>query len=56
MEGEPITLDSNSGHVFEGEAEIVIEYPTQWLQVIRKWQLHADTRKSAESARGSRKQ
>ena len=36
-EGELITLDSNTGHVFAGEAEIVIDYPTFWLDEIRKW-------------------
>lgn len=36
-EGELITLDSNTGHVFAGESEIVIDYPTSWLEEIRKW-------------------
>ena len=36
-EGELITLDSNTGNVFAGEVEIVIDYPTPWLDEIRKW-------------------
>jgi len=36
-EGELVTLDSNTGRVFAGEAEIVIDYPTLWLDEIRKW-------------------
>jgi len=36
-EGETITLDSNTGRVYAGAAEIVIDLPTQWLDVIRKW-------------------
>jgi pyruvate,orthophosphate dikinase len=54
-EGEPITLDSNTGRVFGGEAEIVIDYPTQWLEEIGKWRHSADTRKTVKSARGVHK-
>jgi pyruvate,orthophosphate dikinase len=37
-EGETITLDSNTGRVFAGAAEVVIERPTAWLAEIEKWQ------------------
>jgi pyruvate,orthophosphate dikinase len=36
-EGDVITLDSNTGRVYAGEGEIVIDYPTAWLNDIRKW-------------------
>jgi len=36
-EGETITLDSNTGRVYAGKAEIVIERPTEWLDEISKW-------------------
>lgn len=36
-EGETITLDSNTGCVYAGAAEIVVERPAQWLDEIRKW-------------------
>jgi pyruvate,orthophosphate dikinase len=36
-EGEMISLDSNTGRVYAGETEIVIDYPTTWLDEIRKW-------------------
>jgi pyruvate,orthophosphate dikinase len=36
-EGELITLDSNTGQVFAGEVGTVIDYPTTWLDEIRKW-------------------
>jgi pyruvate,orthophosphate dikinase len=36
-EGETITLDSNTGRVYAGTAEIVADRPTQWLDEIRKW-------------------
>jgi len=36
-EGETITVDSNSGRVFAGAAEIVSERPTEWLAEIAKW-------------------
>jgi hypothetical protein len=54
-EGGPITLDSNTGRFFGGEAEIVIDYPTQWLEEIGKWRHTADTRKTVKSARGVHK-
>ena len=37
-EGETITVDSNTGRVFIGAAEVVIERPTAWLAEIAKWQ------------------
>jgi len=36
-EGELITLDSNTGSVYRGPVEIVTDYPTPWLDEIRKW-------------------
>jgi len=36
-EGEAITLDSNTGRVYAGVTEIVVERPTEWLDEIRKW-------------------
>jgi pyruvate,orthophosphate dikinase len=36
-EGETITLDSNTGRVYAGAAEIVAERPTEWLDEIRQW-------------------
>jgi len=36
-EGEVITLDSNTGRVFAGEASVVVDYPTQWLAEVEKW-------------------
>jgi pyruvate,orthophosphate dikinase len=41
-EGELITLDSNTGRVFSGEVEMVTDYPTPWLNEIRKWRLAAE--------------
>jgi pyruvate,orthophosphate dikinase len=49
-EGTPITLDANTGRVFAGESEIVIEYPTAWVNVIRKWQNVPVQGKRADSA------
>ena len=37
-EGETVTLDANTGRVFPGEAEVVSEYPTEWLAEIATWQ------------------
>ncbi len=37
-EGETITIDSNTGCVYAGAAEIVVDRPTQWLDEIRRWQ------------------
>jgi pyruvate,orthophosphate dikinase len=37
-EGETITVDSNTGRVFVGAAEVVTERPTAWLAEIAKWQ------------------
>jgi pyruvate,orthophosphate dikinase len=36
-EGEKITIDSNTGHVYAGAAKIIVDRPTQWLDEIRKW-------------------
>lgn len=36
-EGETVTLDSNTGRVYGGAAEIVVDRPVQWLDEIRKW-------------------
>jgi len=36
-EGSVITLDANSGCVYEGEGKIIVEYPTTWLDEIGKW-------------------
>ena len=36
--GHTITLDSNTGRVYEGERRLVIEYPTPWLDEIKRWQ------------------
>jgi hypothetical protein len=47
-EGEPITLDSNTGRVFAGEAEIVVDYPSQWLDEIIKWRQASASEKTAE--------
>ena len=44
-EGETITLDANTGRVYAGAAEIVIDRPTQWLDEIGKWNLPAQNGK-----------
>jgi pyruvate, orthophosphate dikinase len=44
-EGETITLDSNTGRVYAGAAEIVVDRPTQWLDEIRKWSRSTHTGK-----------
>jgi pyruvate,orthophosphate dikinase len=36
-EGETITLDSNTGRVFAGKTEVVVDRPTPWLAEIDKW-------------------
>lgn len=36
-EGEVLTLDSNTGRVFAGEAQLLVDYPTEWLAEVRKW-------------------
>jgi pyruvate,orthophosphate dikinase len=41
-EGESITLDSNTGRVFAGEASVVIDYPIQWLAEVEKWRQSTD--------------
>jgi pyruvate, orthophosphate dikinase len=50
-EGELITLDSNTGRVFAGEAAIVVDYPTPWLAEVEKWRHSPDHRKSAADAK-----
>ncbi|HBG05811.1 MAG: hypothetical protein A2075_03265 [Geobacteraceae bacterium GWC2_58_44] len=35
--GAMITLDSNTGRVYEGERELIVEYPAQWLEEIGTW-------------------
>jgi pyruvate, orthophosphate dikinase len=37
-EGETVTVDSNTGRVFVGAVEVVIERPKAWLAEIAKWQ------------------
>ena len=54
-EGELITLDSNTGRVYGGEAELVTDYPTPWLDEIRKWQASGIPRQSAAGTRRTRK-
>jgi pyruvate,orthophosphate dikinase len=49
-EGESITLDANTGQVFAGASELVIEYPTTWLNEIRKWQHPSSHVKIADDA------
>ena len=44
-EGETITLDSNTGRVYAGAAEIVVDRPTKWLDEIRKWSRSTHTGK-----------
>jgi len=36
-EGEPITLDANTGRVYAGEAQVAIDHPSRWLDQIKKW-------------------
>jgi len=36
-EGEMITLDSNTGRVYAGAGEIVVDRPSEWLDEIRNW-------------------
>lgn len=49
-EGEQITLDSNTGRVYAGKAEIVTDYPTSWLNELRQWRPSPSPRKSANEA------
>lgn len=41
-EGDLLTLDSNTGKVFAGAAELTVDYPTPWLAEIRKWRQSPD--------------
>ncbi|MCM2359482.1 MAG: PEP-utilizing enzyme [Geobacteraceae bacterium] len=50
-EGEPVTLDSNTGGVYEGEAELVTDYPTPWLDEISTWRQPPVQRKGRAGAR-----
>jgi pyruvate,orthophosphate dikinase len=36
-EGSPVSLDGNSGRVYPGKLEVVVERPTQYLQEIERW-------------------
>jgi len=54
-EGEMITLDSNTGRVFRGEAELVTDYPTPWLEEVRKWRAAASQQQSVMRPRRARK-
>jgi pyruvate, orthophosphate dikinase len=36
-EGETITLDSNTGRIFAGALEVVVDRPARWLAEIAKW-------------------
>lgn len=36
-EGTPITLDSNTGLVYAGKAEVVVDHPKEWQEEIRRW-------------------
>lgn len=42
-EGETLTIDSNTGRVFAGEAKIVVERPTRWLAKIGTWRQEVGT-------------
>jgi pyruvate,orthophosphate dikinase len=46
-EGEPITLDSNTGRVFAGEVAVVVDYPTPWLAEIESWRREQDGQKKS---------
>lgn len=35
--GATVTVDSNTGRVYEGARELIAEYPAQWLAEIRSW-------------------
>jgi pyruvate,orthophosphate dikinase len=36
-EGDTLTIDSNTGRVFAGKAEIVVDLPSRWLAEIAHW-------------------
>ncbi|HEY7108253.1 MAG TPA: hypothetical protein VH415_02375, partial [Nitrososphaeraceae archaeon] len=36
-EGDYITVDGNSGSVFEGKADVVVEAPTEMIDEIQRW-------------------
>jgi hypothetical protein len=50
-EGELITLDSNTGRAFDGEVALVTDYPTAWLDKIRKWRQPAGHEKMTATRR-----
>ena len=35
--GNVITLDSNTGQIYQGAKELVVEYPAQWLKEVSSW-------------------
>lgn len=41
-EGEPITLDGDSGEIWRGEYETLIERPEAWLADLRRWRDGSD--------------
>lgn len=54
-EGEMITIDSNTGRVFGGEAELVVDYPSPWLDEVKKWRPLADSGKARKSRKTTRR-
>ncbi len=41
-EGDMITLDSNTGKVYDGTVEVITDYPNEWLDEVRRWRRSAD--------------
>jgi pyruvate,orthophosphate dikinase len=37
-QGSAVSLDGNSGHVYPGKLEVVVERPTQYLQEVERWE------------------
>jgi len=37
LEGDVISLDGDSGEVYEGKVEVISERPIELLEVIEKW-------------------
>ena len=35
--GDLVTLDSNTGRLYQGERELLVEYPSPWLDQIGHW-------------------
>jgi pyruvate, orthophosphate dikinase len=46
-EGDPISLDATSGHVFKGALNIVRRKPSELIAEIRSWQKETGTGKRA---------